>query len=315
MTEDMPNHLGRIIRKLGVEDIVALLSERINGADLNTLLLEVFREKTDKQSASDLLKGYADNRFVHPADVDPIQLKQLELDVLNMARNHAATPIQLSPVAPLGSCSIIAKVDQRKVISATRGTEVVADATNLLALHICHLIQTNSRRARSDLIRLSTTHRHVRAQYFGNAHGMRPHFHLFCMVTAGVDQGSYHFEKQSFWEHIHVYLDIFRMLFGTEIEVVVSRRAGYKDSAGLLQSIIEYGEAHAMKIAIKEADEENGYYKGLQFTIKAKLNGQEHAIGDGGYVDWSQKLLGNKKERMLISAIGLERLLLFSAGG
>lgn len=33
-------------------------------------------------------------------------------------------------------------------------------------------------------------------------------------------------------------------------------------------------------------------------------------IGDGGFVDWTQKLLGNKKERCLISGIGLDRLLM-----
>jgi hypothetical protein len=47
----------------------------------------------------------------------------------------------------------------------------------------------------------------------------------------------------------------------------------------------------------------------LQFTIIVNLNGQQIHIGDGGFVDWSQKMLNNKKERMLISAIGLERLL------
>lgn len=34
------------------------------------------------------------------------------------------TPVQLSPVAPLGSCSVVATVDQNKVVSAVRGTEV-----------------------------------------------------------------------------------------------------------------------------------------------------------------------------------------------
>lgn len=53
----------------------------------------------------------------------------------------------------------------------------------------------------------------------------------------------------------------------------------------------------------------NDYYKGLQFTIIVNLNGQELNIGDGGFVDWSQKLLSNKKERMMISAIGLDKIL------
>ncbi len=141
---------------------------------------------------------------------------------------------------------------------------------------------------------------------------MFPHFSLFCMVTAGVDQGSYRFERQAFWEHIKVYQEIFRSLFGSEIAVVLSGRDGYKDPEGFLQRIVQYGEELPVKVdlAIKEPNKENQYYKGLQFTIVANINGREHSIGDGGFVDWSQQLLGSKKERMMISAIGLERLLL-----
>jgi hypothetical protein len=31
-------------------------------------------------------------------------------------------------------------------------------------------------------------------------------------------------------------------------------------------------------------------------------------VGDGGFVDWTQRLLGNRKERLLISGIGIDRL-------
>jgi len=39
------------------------------------------------------------------------------------------------------------------------------------------------------------------------------------------------------------------------------------------------------------------------------MDEKEFYIGDGGFVDWTQKKLGNKKERLLISAIGLDRLI------
>jgi len=310
MSSDGQKNLDRIVRELGVDDIVSLLSERISGADLNSLLLEVYKEKISRSSPGGLIKRYEGNRFVHPAAVDSIQLKELELDILRIARSHLAMPVQLSPVAPLGSCSIVATVDQNKIISANRGTEVVSDATNLLALHISYLIKSRKMKSRDDFIRLSTTHRHIRAQYFGNAPGMLPHFHLFCMVTAGTDQGSYRFELKAFWEHIKVYQEIFRSLFRSDIEVFLSGRGGYKDSDGLLQRIVQYGEERSINVplSIKAPNNENQYYKGLQFTIVTNINGREHYIGDGGFVDWTQQLLGSKKERLIISAIGLDRL-------
>jgi hypothetical protein len=233
----------------------------------------------------------------------------LELDILNIAK-HLSTPIQLSPVTPLGCTSVFGTVDQNKVISALRGTEVVSDATNSLALHISELIKT-SKNNRDSLISFCTTHRHTRAQNFGKAPGMLPHFHLFCMVTSGVDQGSYSFEKQSFWEHIKVYKSIFKTLFNSEIEIIFSDRAGYKDTAGLISRIIQHGHDLSMNVSISKGEHntENQYYKGLQFTIKTIIDNKKFYIGDGGFVDWTQKMLGNKKERLIISAIGLDRLL------
>jgi len=33
-------------------------------------------------------------------------------------------------------------------------------------------------------------------------------------------------------------------------------------------------------------------------------------IGDGGFVDWIQQMTGNKKERCVISGIGLDRMMI-----
>lgn len=312
MVLEEQSNLNRIVRDLGIENIVDLLIEQISGSDLNTLLLEAFRRKTKKSSASDLLRRYEANRFVQAARVNPIELKQLELDTLRIAQNHSFIPLQMSPVAPLGSCSIVATVDQNKIISALRGTEVVADATNLLALHISDCLKSGKMNNEDDFIRFCATHRHVRAQNPHKAPGILSHFQLFCMVTSGKDKGSYSFEKQSFWEHINVYKDIFQTLFRSDLEVVLSARSGYKDSEGLVQRIMLYGEEKSMHVVTSGSSTktENQYYKGLQFTIIATINGQVLKIGDGGIVDWPQQLLGNKKERMMISAIGLDRLLL-----
>lgn len=303
--------LERILKRLEKPDLITLLTEQISGSDLNTLLLKLFNEKVKKSSPSDLLKRYTENRFVHPAKIETLELKQLEMDVLKVAVNQGASPLQLSPVAPLGCTSVVGTVDQNKVISALRGTEVVSDATNLIALHIADLIKSN-KCSREDYLRFCTTHRHVRAQYFGDSPGMLTHFHLFCMVTSGVDQGSYNFGKKSLWEHIEVYRTIFKSLFSSNIEVIFSERDGYKDSAGLVSRIIEYGDGldlDGVVISTGDPQKENQYYKGLQFTIKTLIEDREYYIGDGGFVDWTQKMLGTKKERLLISAIGLDRLL------
>jgi hypothetical protein len=52
-----------------------------------------------------------------------------------------------------------------------------------------------------------------------------------------------------------------------------------------------------------------GYYRDLCFHIDAtNRSGQALELVDGGSVDWSQRLLGSAKERLVISGIGSERL-------
>ncbi|MFH5181238.1 hypothetical protein ACHHV8_00515 [Paenibacillus sp. TAB 01] len=301
--------IDRIMKELGHDDLLDLLQHELSSSDLNTLLLELFRRKAIGTSPAELLKQYAGNRFVHPSELDPIALKRMEIDLLSLAQARGFQPVQLSPIAPLGSCSVVGTADQNKIISALRGTEVIADATNALALHICHGLKTSRLSHAADTVRVCTTHRHVRAQHFQQP-GLLSHFHLFCMVTSGQDQGSYAFEKKTLTEHLAVYRDIFSSLFDAEMKVSLNARGGYTDGEGLLHSLSAHLQETVPGLPVIEntTPSANNYYQGVQFTITAVINGQELNIGDGGFVDWPKKLLGRKKERMMISAIGLERL-------
>lgn len=52
-----------------------------------------------------------------------------------------------------------------------------------------------------------------------------------------------------------------------------------------------------------------GYYQGPCFHIKLKnRDGQSFMLSDGGFVNWTQLLLQDDKERLMTSAIGLELL-------
>jgi len=69
-------------------------------------------------------------------------------------------------------------------------------------------------------------------------------------------------------------------------------------------------------IDITEAPErESGraYYRDLCFKVYARSSqGRPDLLelGDGGFVDWTAQFLGNRKERLLISGYGLDRLAL-----
>jgi hypothetical protein len=56
------------------------------------------------------------------------------------------------------------------------------------------------------------------------------------------------------------------------------------------------------------------YYQHTRFSLDVDNDGKLLNLGDGGFVDWGQKLTSNAKERMFTSGIGLELLLKLQRG-
>jgi hypothetical protein len=299
-----------IADKLGIPGIVGLLSEKLSGSELNSLLMEVFSRKVSNISPGLLLKQYQANRFVHPAQVDMVELLHLELRVLQFLKERQFDPLELSPVAQLGSCSVVATVDQNKIISAARNTEVLADATNSIALFIADGKKTGRLPApdSQEQLRYCTVHRHVRTPPLIHKHHTA-HFKIACLVSSGVDTGNYYFESTGLREHILALHDLLENVFGIRgASCALIPREGYDSPNPLIDRVISHlhETTPEIKVAKQTATSANNYYKGIQFKMNIEIEGQTLEIADGGFVDWSQQLLNNSKERMLISGFGLE---------
>lgn len=305
------NLTHNVLQRIGQPELFRLLTEDLSGTELNTLLLEVIREKTKKISAPALLKHYQLNRFVKPADLPVLELKQAELELLKLFKSHSFEPIELSPVSVLGSCSVVAPADQNKILSALRGTEILADGTNAMALHICDLKKRKlwAPSIPGDKLRLSTIQRHVRTQSITGP-GFTPHFKIGCFVTSGLDTGSFQFEKESLLEHLQLMYTIYKTFYGMEeVSFRFLCRSGYTDPLKLAFETRDYMLRHAPEIKIeivtKPAKEIN-YYKGIQYKTDIRWKNEVFEIADGGFVDWTQQILQNRKERFLIGGIGFE---------
>ena len=309
----------KILDRSGEKDLLRLLSEQLSGTELNSLLLEVFDQMTSKQSPAQLLKQYQLNRFVKPADLPVLELKQIEIDMLKIFQNCLFEPIELSPVAALGTCSIVAPANQKKILSALRGTEVLADATNAIALHISDLKKQKLWPPKTGVekLRLGTIQRHVRTQSV-NAKGFTPHFKIGCLVTSGIDTGNYGFEKEALAEHVVAMKMIFSGFYKVDqLNFRLICRGGYPDSIRLAMEVKKFIQQHNPDTAIdviETPEKEIGYYKGIQYKVDIKWRDKTFEIGDGGFVDWTQKLLQNKKERLLITGFGFELMYRITRG-
>jgi hypothetical protein len=307
---DMSAIVSKILQRIKQPELLSVLTSDLSGSELNSLLLEVFSDRTSKMTAPQLLNDYQKNRFVKPADLPVIELKRMELDLLELFQRHSFDPVELSPVSVLGSCSVVAPADQKKILSALRGTEVLADATNAIALHVSDLKQTNLAAAeQSRKMKFSTFHRHLRTQSISGK-GFTPHFKIGCLVTCGVDTGSFTFEKESLNEHARLMAAIFQNYFHSEnIGFRLLCRQGYERSEDLVHECSTFIRSQNPGIdltIIENPEKKNSYYSGLQYKVDIRINGKVYEIGDGGFVNWTQQLLQNKKERMLSTGFGFE---------
>lgn len=309
--------IARILRESGVANLVELLGRDLAPTDLQSLLLEVFRRRAAHQAPRRVLEQYEHNPFVRPAQADARAL--LELD--RLALDHAVPPfeaMELSPLAPLGTCSVLAPVDQNRVVSTIRNTEVVSDATNVLALE-CALRRRAQKQAASpeqQAIRVCASLRLVRAQRYTQPN-LRAHFRMFSLCTAGRATQNRDFEPGAVTEQLDFYLRFMEAAreqgcrFST-MRVAFIPLASDRERDTLEKQVIVPMSARfpAVQMEIdRNPTAAPGYYQWVRFQIYATdMRGTEYMLGDGGFTDWTQQLLSDRRERLLTSGIATERM-------
>ena len=308
--------LDRILSKSGVPDLLTVLTERLTPTDLQSLLLEVYRRRADQRTPAQVLTDYEHNRFVQPAGITPQALIDFDQHAYALAL-PLFEPLELAPVCPLGTNSVVATVDQNSTIVTIRNTEVVSDSTNVLALECAIRRRTflRSPKQQHRRVRLCTSHRLLRAQYY-NHPGALAHFRLFALCTAGRDEGSYRFEQSALTEQIAVYV---RLLSDMRQRTTAVR--------GVRVAITDFEQRHHDQLRANVLEPLSSQFPDVQFAFDPTRTtgrhyyeqvcfyiyatddaGNEVVLADGGFTTWTQQLLSNKKERLLISGIGSERV-------
>lgn len=300
--------LRRVLAGPHGDELLRTLADDLSGADLTTLLLEVFRRRASANTPVDVLRQYRRDRFVRPAPTSARLLRAAESMVL-AAVSPDYEEVVLAPVAPLGTHSSVATVDPRNVLATVRSTEVAADPTNALALEAAVRRAAAVRAGdRGRVVRLAASQRVLRAQVFSHPEALA-HFHLVGLVTAGPDTGDHRFEATALAEQLTaVTRSITTVGLGAHARITVLEPA----AARLLHAAQE-ALAPLPGVVVDEDRERasgRGYYTGLCFKVHAVTPTREIELADGGFVDWTQRLTGNAKERLLIGGVGLDRLVM-----
>ncbi len=310
----MTSITNRIERELGVPGIASLLAERLEPTDLQSLLLDVYRRVAQRRPLATMLADYETNRFVHPSTYSPVELLDWERAAFS-ALPSEFDALDLSPVCPLGASAVMGGLAQNRVVTTIRNTEVIADSTNVLALEAA--IRRRAHKlaaARSPAaVHLAASHRLLRAQHYDNPK-LSAHFKVFSLCSAGRDRGGFAFEADAVGIHIAAYLAAIRAFLGSSLRLrvlltVLDPSPVLAEAAeALLERVrAEFADVDARLEPTREVG--RAYYRALCFWIYGGIEDSEPLqLADGGCVDWTQKLLSDAKERLVISGIGSDRV-------
>jgi hypothetical protein len=277
------------------------LADGLSGSEHQSLLLEVMHARTLARSAKDLVAQQGRDPFCLPAATDLRAMLEIDSHLLAAAAHFEA--IELSPVAPLGTCSVVGPTHQHRVLSALRGTEVVSDPTNVLALECALRLRA---RPGTDL-HLATSQRVVRAQPVPKLPGFAPHFRLFALGSAGIERKDHAFTIETIALHVRTMLaGLDRLaqhgyaLGRRRVEILAS-----PDRQGLGRQLAELLEASLQPLA-------HPYYSGgLRYRIwVAGPDGEELPLADGGSFDWLSQLCANRRAVFIGSGLGSQLIAL-----
>jgi hypothetical protein len=277
------------------------LTAGLSGSELQSLLLEVLHARTLARSANELVAQYGRDPFCVPAAVDLRAMLAIDSHLMMAAELFEA--VELSPVAPMGTCSVVGPTHQNRVLSALRATEVVSDPTNVLALECALRL-----RARPEVaVHLATSHRVVRAQPVPGRPGYYQHFRLFALGSAGIERKDHAFTLETFALHVRT------MLAGLDRLEQQGYALGQRRVEILASSQRQQlGDQLAELLDADRQLLEHAYYTvGLRYRIWAIApDGEELPIVDGGSFDWLSQLTSNRRAVFMGSGLGSQMIAL-----
>jgi hypothetical protein len=166
---------------------------------------------------------------------------------------------------------------------------------------------------KAQIVNLAACHRVLRPQRYSSPDAFS-HFSLFALSSAGRDIGNRSFEIDTLAVHLRFYISLLRSYLGAErrLTVLLTDFGAGSAKQVLERELLEPLRRESSNLNCIFDDQRTsgrGYYRDLCFKIHVEgTAGEQIEVADGGSVDWTQKLLSNAKERLLVSGIGSERV-------
>jgi hypothetical protein len=271
-------------------------------------LMALARAQAARRRPVELLQQWQRDGTVGPSDLD--LRDAIRLDGLAICAAAEYDAVLLAPVAPLGACSVLAPTSQDRTLTTTRGTEVVSDPTNALAIEAASRLAADSSRS----VRLCTAHQTLRMQRPSSEPGRSQHFRLFCLADAALGRADHAVELEAITRQVTVILAAIRSSasqFHRDYGRVGALLETAPGSDGLADRITGALRRPALDLELDHGVLESDYYDGVRiqlFIDGPGSDGGRSMIADLGLLDWVARLLGDRRARFIASGLGLQLL-------
>jgi hypothetical protein len=301
----MSSAIDRVVKKVGEPDIVRTLASELTASDLTTLLMAAAVERASSVDGSDVLARYGSDRFSRPGTAPFRRLREIE-DRFISAVPELWDWVVVSPLVPFGAHVALGEISQDWVVTTIRANEAAADPTVALALEAAERRRDSRRRQTDEPQRLATIQRIVRGQLYKSPRAFT-HFSIFGLVSAGRSQPREQFDAHELQEQLAVYVAALSEA-AESVEIVLST-ADTRPGGELIESVRQQWQGR-MDVTVREDRERlphQRYYRRACFKINAVIGSETLEIADGGFTDWTERVLDDRHERLLISGAGLDR--------
>ncbi|MBN2197596.1 hypothetical protein JW698_00110 [Candidatus Wolfebacteria bacterium] len=179
--------------------------KKMPGEDLQALLIALYDKKSKDLEPKDILRQVRESRFLEPSKISFKELNSFDSNAIEMLGDDVEA-IELSPVGPLGSTSVLSRISQKSIITTSRNNEVLSDASPLLAIEY----EKRRKKGATKSVHLFTSHRVIRAQNFDKIKGFIPHFRAMFLLSGDKFLGRWELIESFLEKHIDYYLCIIK---------------------------------------------------------------------------------------------------------
>lgn len=244
--------------------------KKMPGEDLQALLIALYDKKAKDLEPKDILRQIRESRFLEPSKISFKEFNSFDGNAIEMLGDDVEA-IELSPVGPLGSTSVLSRISQKNIITTSRNNEVLSDASPLLAIEY----EKRRKEGTTNSVHLFTSHRVIRAQNFDKIKGFTPHFRAMFLLSGDKFLGRWELVGGFLEKHIDYYLSVIKNAV-TSKDFSVNKVKVSVSNLMILENLISGLKLDRNLIMENTQNSDFNLFKDNNIEIPANINTQEN---------------------------------------